>query len=48
MWIAGSMLFSVYVEEFASYDKTYGSLGGVVVLMMWLYVSAFAALLGAE
>jgi membrane protein len=47
LWIAGSILFSVYVEEFASYDKTYGSLGAVVVLMMWLYVSAFAALIGA-
>jgi len=41
-------LFSVYVGEFASYDKTYGSVGAVVVLMMWLYVSAFAVLLGAE
>jgi membrane protein len=47
LWIAGSILFSIYVEEFASYDRTYGSLGAVVVLMMWLYVSAFAALLGA-
>jgi membrane protein len=48
LWIAGSILFSIYVEEFASYDKTYGSLGAVVVLMMWLYVSAFAALIGAS
>jgi membrane protein len=48
LWIAGSALFSVYVGEFASYDKTYGSVGAVVVLMMWLYVSAFAVLLGAE
>jgi membrane protein len=47
-WIAASALFSVYVGEFASYDKTYGSVGAVVVLMMWLYVSAFAVLLGAE
>jgi membrane protein len=48
LWIVGSALFSVYVGEFASYNKTYGSLGAVVVLMMWLYVSAFAVLLGAE
>jgi len=48
LWIAGSALFSVYVGEFASYDKTYGSVGAVVVLMMWLYVSVFAVLLGAE
>ena len=48
LWIIGSALFSVYVSEFASYDKSYGSLGGVVVLLMWLYLSSFAVLLGAE
>jgi len=48
LWIAGSALFSIYVGQFASYNKTYGSFGGVVVLMMWLYLSAFAVLLGAE
>jgi membrane protein len=48
LWIAGSALFSLYVGQFASYNKTYGSLGAVVVLMMWLYLSAFAVLLGAE
>ena len=48
LWLAGSALFSVYVGEFASYNQTYGSLGAVVVLMMWLYLSAFAVLLGAE
>ncbi|MGH7052820.1 MAG: YihY/virulence factor BrkB family protein [Stellaceae bacterium] len=47
VWIAGSALFSLYVGEFATYNRTYGSLGAVVVLMMWLYVSAFAVLLGA-
>jgi membrane protein len=48
LWIAGSAAFSVYVSSFASYDKSYGSLGAVVVLLMWLYVSAFVVLLGAE
>jgi membrane protein len=48
LWIVGSALFSLYVGEFASYNQTYGSLGAVVVLMMWLYVSAFAVLMGAE
>jgi membrane protein len=48
LWLAGSVLFSVYVGEFASYNQTYGSLGAVVVTMMWLYFSAFAVLLGAE
>lgn len=48
LWLAGSALFSVYVGQFASYNKTYGSLGAVAVLLMWLYLSAFAALLGAQ
>jgi membrane protein len=47
LWIIGSALFSLYVGEFATYNKTYGSLGAVVVLMMWLYLSSFAVLLGA-
>jgi membrane protein len=47
LWIAASALFSLYVSEFASYDQTYGSIGGVVVLLMWLYLSCFVVLLGA-
>lgn len=47
VWLVGSVLFSIYVADFATYDKTYGSLAGVVVLLMWLYVSSFAVLLGA-
>ncbi|MGH7087484.1 MAG: YihY/virulence factor BrkB family protein [Stellaceae bacterium] len=47
LWLGGSALFSVYVASFASYDKTYGSLGAVVVLMMWLYLTSFAIMLGA-
>lgn len=48
LWIAGSIGFSVYVANFASYDETYGTLGGVVVLLTWLYLSAFCVLAGAE
>jgi membrane protein len=48
LWIAGSALFSLYVAKFAGYDKSYGALGGVVVLLMWLYLSAFVVLIGAE
>jgi membrane protein len=48
LWLAGSAGFSVYVGKFASYDKTYGSLGAVVVLLLWLYLTAFIALLAAE
>lgn len=47
LWIAGSILFSIYVGKFGSYNKTYGSLAGAVVLMTWLYLSAFLVLLGA-
>jgi membrane protein len=46
--IVGSALFSVYVGRFAAYNKTYGSLGAVVVLLMWFWMSAYAVLLGAE
>jgi membrane protein len=48
LWVASSILFSLYVQYFGSYNKTYGSLAAVVVLMMWLYISAFALLLGTE
>lgn len=47
LWIVASIGFTVYVANFNSYDKTYGSLGGVVILLTWLYISAFTVLLGA-
>ena len=47
LWIIASIGFTVYVANFSSYDKTYGSLGGVVVLLTWLYLSAFVVLFGA-
>ena len=48
LWIAGSALFSLYVSNFESYNKTYGSVAAVVVLLMWFLLSAHAVLLGAE
>ena len=48
MWILASAAFAIYVANFGSYDKTYGSLGAVVVLLMWLYLSAYIVLAGAE
>jgi membrane protein len=48
LWIVASGLFSFYAAHLASYDKSYGSLAGVILLMMWLYVSAFVVLISAE
>ena len=47
-WIVASFLFSWYLTSFANYNATYGSLGAVVGLMMWLWISAIVVLLGAE
>ena len=48
LWIAGSIGFSLYVTRFGSYNKTYGSLGAVIVLLMWLYFSSYFILIGAQ
>jgi membrane protein len=48
LWLAASTLFSYYVGHLATYDATYGPLGAVVGMMMWFFVSAFVALVGAE
>jgi membrane protein len=48
VWLVGSALFSVYIDRFGSYDKTYGSLGAVIVLLLWLWLTAYAVLLGGE
>ena len=48
VWVAASWGFSQYVVHFGRYEVTYGALGGFVVLLMWLWISAQALLLGAE
>jgi membrane protein len=47
-WIAGSLGFSYYVNNFGSYNATYGSIGAVIVLLTWMYFSGFLILVGGE
>jgi membrane protein len=48
VWIVASAGFAIYLANFGSYNKTYGSLAGVVVFLVWLWISNIAVLLGAE
>ena len=48
IWLASSTIFSVYVNTFSNYSKTYGSLAGVIVLILFLYLSSLAVLIGGE
>ena len=47
-WVVASFLFGVYVSNFGAYNATYGTLGGIVVLLIWFYLTSFLILLGAE
>ncbi|TMK68511.1 MAG: YihY/virulence factor BrkB family protein [Actinobacteria bacterium] len=48
LWLAMSFGLRLYVKQFANYNATYGSIGGVILLMLWLYLTGIALLLGAE
>ncbi|MBM9466817.1 YihY/virulence factor BrkB family protein [Nakamurella leprariae] len=48
VWIVASVLFGLYVANFANYQKTYGSLAGVIVFLLWLWITNLALLFGAE
>jgi membrane protein len=47
LWIVASVAFAIYLANFGSYNGTYGALGAVIVLLLWLYISNNAILLGA-
>lgn len=47
-WVGASLLFSFYVNNFGKYSVTYGSLGGIIVFLIWLYISSIIIVLGGE
>jgi len=48
LWLGGSLLFSLYVNNFDNIDEMYGSFAAVIILMLWFFLTAFIILLGAE
>jgi membrane protein len=48
LWITASVGFSIYVSQFGNYDETYGSLGAVIILLFWLYITSYVVLAGGE
>jgi membrane protein len=48
LWVVGSAAFSIYVTRFGNYNETYGSVGAIVILLMWFLLSSYAVLIGAE
>ncbi len=48
VWVIASAAFALYVANFGSYNKTYGALGGIIIFLVWLWISNIAVLLGAE
>jgi hypothetical protein len=48
LWLLASLGFKLYVNNFASYTETYGAIGGVMVLMLWCYITGLVMLFGAE
>lgn len=48
LWLAGSVLFSIFVDNFGNFDNTYGSFAAIVILMLWFFLTGFIILLGGE
>ena len=48
LWILSSVVFKLYITQMGTYNVTYGAIGGVIVVLLWLYMSSLAILIGAE
>jgi membrane protein len=48
LWLVGTVLFRVYVSNLANFSRTYGFVGGIIVLLLWLYITALSILFGGE
>ena len=48
LWVAATLLFRIYVQNFASFNRTYGTIGGVIALLTWMYYTMFVLLCGGE
>lgn len=48
LWVLASLLFTFYVNNFGNFDKTYGSIAAVIILMLWFFLSGFIVIMGAE
>lgn len=48
VFLAGSYLFGIYISNFSNYSRTYGSIAGIIILMLWLYITGFIIIIGAE
>ncbi|RIL72551.1 YihY/virulence factor BrkB family protein [Staphylococcus devriesei] len=48
IWLVGSFAFGWYLSNFGNYSKTYGSLAGIIILLLWLYITCFIIIIGAE
>jgi membrane protein len=48
LWILATLIFRLYVQHFGSYNKTYGAIGGVILLLTWMYYTMFVVLVGGE
>jgi membrane protein len=48
LWVLASIAFAIYANSFGNYNKTYGALAGIIILMFWLFLTSFVVLVGAE